>query len=178
MNTERQIYKLGNTFASIIGVATIKVRDTGKVVDDLRKISDKVSLQAINANIVYGIEHIVEVLKITLESEKRKIMVANTPEIDLLLRLTYTHQISLALKYGGLKNNTSGCFIIFSKDKRHLLQVKDYIETSFEANNAVLKPNKAKRKMICYNVGLTSNKIFDDETFMKYLLERASLIVR
>ena len=121
-NMKKQIYKLGDTFISIIGIQAIKAKDTGKVIDDLRRVSNKVSLQTIDANIVYGIEYLIEVLKITLESERRKIMIANRPETDLLLRLSYTNQISLALKYAGLKNNSCGCFVIFSKDKSQLLK--------------------------------------------------------
>jgi tRNA threonylcarbamoyladenosine modification (KEOPS) complex Cgi121 subunit len=177
--TAVEIYELGDTLVSIIGIHAIRIKDTGKIIDDLRYISNKVVLQAIDANIVYGIEHIIEVLKITLESEKRKIMVASKPEMDLLLRLSCTDQISGALRYGGLKNNTNNCFIILSKDKRELLKVIDYIQRSFEVNNAILKPSKAKRKMISHNIGLTTaSKIFNDHLFMRYLLERASLITK
>jgi tRNA threonylcarbamoyladenosine modification (KEOPS) complex Cgi121 subunit len=175
---KKQIYKLGNTFISIIGTHAIKAKDTGKIVDDLRKVSDKVSLQAINANIVYGIEYLIEVLKITLESERRKIMIANRSETDLLLRLSYTNQISLALNYGGLKNNCCGCFVIFSKDKSQLLKLRNNIESLFEVNNVVLRPSKTKREMISYRIGLISNVIFNDSTFTRYLLERASLITK
>jgi tRNA threonylcarbamoyladenosine modification (KEOPS) complex Cgi121 subunit len=177
-NMKKQIYKLGDTFISIIGTQAIKAKDTGKVVDDLRRVSNKVSLQAIDANIVYGIEYLIEVLKITLESERRKIMIANRPETDLLLRLSYTNQISLALKYAGLKNNSCGCFVIFSKDKSQLLKLRNNIESLFEVNNVVLRPSKTKREMISYRIGLISNVIFNDSTFTRYLFERASLITR
>jgi tRNA threonylcarbamoyladenosine modification (KEOPS) complex Cgi121 subunit len=177
-NMKKQIYKLNDTFISIIGTQAIKAKDTGKVIDDLRRVSNKVSLQAIDANIVYGIEYLIEVLKITLESERRKIMIANRPETDLLLRLSYTDQISLALKYAGLKNNSCGCFVIFSKDKSQLLKLRNSIEILFEVNNVVLRPSKTKREMISYRIGLISNVIFNDSTFTRYLFERASLITR
>jgi tRNA threonylcarbamoyladenosine modification (KEOPS) complex Cgi121 subunit len=177
-NMKKQIYKLGDTFISIIGTQAIKAKDTGKVIDDLRRVSNKVSLQAIDANIVYGIEYLIEVLKITLEAERRKIMIANRPETDLLLRLSYTNQISLALKYAGLKNNSCGCFVIFSKDKSQLLKLRNSIESLFEVNNVVLRPSKTKREMISYRIGLISNVIFNDSTFTRYLFERASLITR
>ena len=178
-NMKKQIYKLGDTFISIIGTQAIKAKDTGKVIDDLRRrVSNKVSLQAIDANIVYGIEYLIEVLKITLESERRKIMIANKPETDLLLRLSYTNQISLALKYAGLKNNSCGCFVIFSKDKSQLLNLGNDIESLFEVNDVVLRPSKTKREMISYRIGLISNVIFNDSTFTRYLFERASLITR
>ncbi|MFL6344799.1 MAG: hypothetical protein ACJ71A_05075 [Nitrososphaeraceae archaeon] len=52
MNIERQIYKFGTTFVSIIGANAIAAKDSGAVIDDLRRISNKVSVQAIDANII------------------------------------------------------------------------------------------------------------------------------
>jgi tRNA threonylcarbamoyladenosine modification (KEOPS) complex Cgi121 subunit len=175
---KKQIYKLSDIFILIIGTQTIKVKDTGKIIDDLRKLSSKVSLQAVNANVVYGIEYLIEILKITLEAERRKIMIANKPELDLLLRLSFTNQISIALKYAGLKNNIGGCFVLFSKDKDQLINLGNNIERLFKVNNAILRQSKTKRKMISHNMGLTSSKIFSDTNFIRYLLERASLITR
>jgi hypothetical protein len=59
-----------------------------------------------------------------------------------------------------------------------LLKLRDDIENLFKVNNDVLKPSKAKRKMISCNLGLASYKIFDDLNFMGYLLERASLVMK
>jgi tRNA threonylcarbamoyladenosine modification (KEOPS) complex Cgi121 subunit len=180
MNIERQIYKFGTTFVSIIGAKAIAAKDSGAVIDDLRRISNKVSVQAIDANIIYGIEHLLEILKITLQSERRRIMVAKNPETDLLLRLSYTNQISFALKYGGMKNNANCCFVIFSKDKDELLKVSDYINTFFKADNSVLKPNSEKKMRISSKIGLKSSPLlFDDDfTFMRFILERSCLITR
>jgi tRNA threonylcarbamoyladenosine modification (KEOPS) complex Cgi121 subunit len=171
---------LGTVFVSIIGAKAIGAQDTGAVIDDLRRISNKVSVQAIDANIIYGIEHLIEVLKITLESKRRIIMVAKNPETDLLLRLSYTNQISLALKYGGMKNNANCCFVIFAKDKNELLKVNCYINKSFKVDNSVLRPNAEKRKIISCKIGLTSSPLlFDDDfTFVRFILERSCLITR
>src|SRR5919197_6227546 len=168
MDVQRQIHKLGNTFVSIIGTKAVGADDVGAVIDDLRRISNKVVVQAIDANIVYGIEHLIEVLKITLESNKRRIMVAKNPETDLLLRLSYTNQISLALKYGGIKNNGNCCFVILAKDKDELLKVNDYMNKFFKADNSVLKPNSEKKMRISSKIGLKSSPLlFDDDfTFM------------
>src|ERR671930_29309 len=148
MDVQRQIHKLGNTFVSIIGTKAVGADDVGALIDDLRRISNKVSVQAVDANIVYGIEHLIEVLKITLESNKRRIMVAKNPETDLLLRLSYTNQISLALKYGGIKNNANCCFVIFAKDKDELLKVNSFINKFFKADNSLLRPTPEKKKII------------------------------
>jgi tRNA threonylcarbamoyladenosine modification (KEOPS) complex Cgi121 subunit len=180
MHIQTQIYKIGTTFVSIIGVKAVVADNVGAVIDDLRSISKKVSVQAIDANIVYGIEHLIEVLKITLESDRRRIMVAKNPETDLLLRLSYSNQISLALKYGGMKNNANCCFVILAKDKNEILKVNDYIYKSFNVDDSILRPNAQKRRIISCKIGLTSSRgLFDDDlAFMKFILERASLITR
>jgi tRNA threonylcarbamoyladenosine modification (KEOPS) complex Cgi121 subunit len=180
MDVQRQIHKLGNTFVSIIGTKAVGADDVGALIDDLRRISNKVVVQAIDANIVYGIEHLIEVLKITLESNKRRIMVAKNPETDLLLRLSYTNQISLALKYGGIKNNGNCCFVILTKDKKEIWKVSCYINESFNVDDSVLRPNAEKRRIISCKIGLTSSPVlFDDDfAFMRFILERSSLITR
>jgi tRNA threonylcarbamoyladenosine modification (KEOPS) complex Cgi121 subunit len=183
MKKKDHIYKLGDTFTTIIAVSNIRVKSETQLIDDLRKISDVVYIQAVEPNIVYGINHILGILKITLESEKRKIIFTNRIEMDFLLRLVCTDQISSALKYGGIKNGLQACFVIFSKDRKELLKVSRHIQKLFfihhdAPNNSLLKHTKAKKKLISNNIGLTAAKIFDNRKFVKYLLERGALITR
>ena len=174
-----RIFLIGDTFYSIVGVQKIKVKNIGEFLEDLRNVLRGVSIQALDANIVYGIEHIHEVLKITLEAINRKITFANKAEIDLLLRLSYTNQISMAVKYGGLKNGSPGCFIFFSKDKTKVAKAKSYIENMFsDKDNTIINASTIKRKMISEQIGISSNKLFDDQTFIRYLIERACLIMK
>jgi tRNA threonylcarbamoyladenosine modification (KEOPS) complex Cgi121 subunit len=110
---------------------------------------------------------------------KRKITFANKAEIDLLLRLSYTDQISIALKYGGLKSGSPGCFIFFSEDKIKIAKTKLYIEKLFpDKDNSIINASTIKRKMISERIGILSNKLFDDRTFLLYLIERACLIMK
>ena len=174
-----RISLIGNTFYSIVGVQKIKVKNIGEFLEELRNILQGVSIQALDANIVYGIEHIDEVLKITLEAINRKITFANKAEIDLLLRLSYTNQISMAVKYAGLKNGSPGCFVFFSKDKTKVSKAKSYIENMFsDKDNTIINASTIKRKMISEQIGISSNKLFDDQTFIRYLIERACLIMK
>ncbi|HZC48929.1 MAG TPA: KEOPS complex subunit Cgi121 [Nitrososphaeraceae archaeon] len=174
-----RIFLIGDTFYSIVGVQKIKVKNIGEFLEDLRNVLRGVSIQALDANIVYGIEHIHEVLKITLEAINRKIIFANKAEIDLLLRLSYTNQISMAVKYGGLKNGSPGCLIFFSKDKTKVAKAKSYIENMFsDKDNTIINASTIKRKMISEQIGISSNKLFDDQTFIRYLIERACLIMK
>src|ERR671933_104286 len=159
MDTETKLYKLGNTFVSIVGAKPIEANDPGTVINNLRRVSDRVWVQAIDANIIYSIEHLLEVLKVTLESKKRRIMIGKNPETDLLLRLCYTNQISLALKYGAMKNDANCCFVISAKDKKELLKVSDHINKLFKVDESVLRPNEEKRRIISCKIGLKHSSL-------------------
>jgi tRNA threonylcarbamoyladenosine modification (KEOPS) complex Cgi121 subunit len=179
MDSERKFYKLGAMSVSIIGVKRIEAKDPGAVIDSLRSISDRVSVQAIDANIIYGVEHLLEVLKVTLESKKRKIMIAKNPETDLLLRLCYTKQISSALAYGAMKNNIDCCFVIFAKDKKELLKVNNYITKLFEVNDSVVRPSEEKKIIISSKIGLNNKPLLldhDGSIFLKLISEKSCLI--
>ncbi len=174
-----EIGVIGDTFYSFVAVRIIKIDKIGKFIEELRDTFQSVSLQALDANIIFGIEHIDGVLKITLESINRKITISNKAEIDLLLRLSFTNQISLALKYGGLKNGFPGCLIFFSKDRKRIEEAKSYLEQIFfDIDNSVIDGSDIKRKAISERIGISSNKILDEITFVRYLIERASLIIR
>jgi tRNA threonylcarbamoyladenosine modification (KEOPS) complex Cgi121 subunit len=180
MKSKRQFYKLGTTSILIVGTKAIEAKDIGAVVDDLRRISPRVSVQAIDANILYGIEHLLEVMKVSLESKKRRIMIAKNLETDLLLRLSYTSQISAGLKYGGIKNNVNCCFVIFAEDKNELLKVDEHIKESFDIDDSVLRPNEEKRMIISSKMGIKySSTLFngdDDSIFMRFICEKSCLI--
>ena len=180
MKSKRQFYKLGTTSILIVGTKPIEAKDIGAVVDDLRRISPRVSVQAIDANILYGVEHLLEVMKVSLESKKRTIMIAKNPETDLLLRLSYTSQISAGLKYGGIKNNVNCCFVIFAEDKNELLKVDEHIKKSFDIDDSVLRPNEEKRMIISSRIGIKySSTLFngdDDSIFMRFICEKSCLI--
>src|SRR5919202_2969800 len=178
MKSKRQIYKLGTTSILIVGTKAIEAKDIGAVVDDLRRISARGSVQAIDANILYGIEHLLEVMKVSLESKKRRIMIAKNPETDLLLRLSYTNQISAGLKYGGIKNGVNCCFVIFAEGKNELLKVHKRIKKSFDTDDSVLRPNEEKRAMISSKIGTKDNLTLlnADTIFMRFICEKSCLI--
>ncbi|HYY51155.1 MAG TPA: KEOPS complex subunit Cgi121 [Nitrososphaeraceae archaeon] len=171
---------MGTTSILIVGTKAIEAKDIGEVVDDLRGVSARVSVQAIDANVVYGIEHLLEVMKVSLESKKRRIMIAKNPETDLLLRLSYINQISAGLKYGGIKNGVNCCFDIFAEGKNGLLKVHERIKKSFDIDDSVLRPNEEKRAMISSKIGIKDNSTLlnadDDTIFMRFICEKSCLI--
>ncbi len=165
----------------IIGIRKVAA-DAGELVDRLRSDNRSVSIQAANADAVYGTDHVLGVLQITLEAEKRGIMLANRREAELLLRLACTDQISEAIKRAGLKKDAAGCFIAFSQDGTAVRRFGDYAKKNFELDDSLLHPTKQKRARLSELLSITTDDDDDDRfsesQFLQYLLERAAILVK
>ena len=172
---------MGDRFTTVIGVSVLDVKDAGELIDDLRNISKGVvSIQGVRADAVYGIDHILQALKISIESEKRKITLVGRLEMDLLLRISCTDQIIVALRDIGLRNQAPGCFILFSKAKKELLKITRLIcNMHLEVDDFVLKPSNRKKEFICRRLGIQLNKFLsNDVDFTSFLSERAALLTK
>ena len=167
-------HTLNGYHVSITGVQKIS-HDPGKLVDMIRSQHNNVSIQAVDANAVYGEEHMLGVLRIALEAEKRNIMITNRREIELLIRLAGTDQISDAIRRAGLKKDVAGCFIAFSQDNEALCQFEQWINSAFDLNNSVLKPNEDKRNRLASLLGSPTK--LDNREFLQYLLEKAAILI-
>jgi tRNA threonylcarbamoyladenosine modification (KEOPS) complex Cgi121 subunit/molybdopterin converting factor small subunit len=168
-------YTLDGNYVSIIGVQMV-AEEPGKVVDRLRAQRGSVSIQAVNAGAVYGAGHMLGVLRVALEAEKRKIMLANKRETELLLRLACTDQISEAMNRAGLKKDAPGCFVAFSKDSKALRRFYDQIASEFKIDDSVFGPSKEKKALLAILLGVDVK--FDDSEFLQYLLERSAIMVK
>lgn len=181
LKPENRIHKVGNIFTTVIGVSDLNKGYACGFIEDIRKTSKgAVSIQAVSADAAYGIDHILQALKVTIESQNRKIILASTLEMDLLLRISCTNQISVALKQIGLRNQASSCFIVFSKNKKKLLKVvRGICKMQLKIDDCVLKPSKAKKELICKRLGVQLNEFLSDEVaFTSFLSERGALLTK
>jgi sulfur-carrier protein len=160
---------------SINGVSRI-TQDPGKLVDMLRAQYNNASIQAVNANAVYGEEHVRGVVAIVLEAKKRKIMLTKKPEMELLIRLTGTDQIAEAIRRAGLQKYAAGCFIAFSQDSESLRKFESNIKNNFELNSSVLKPSKEKTDQFVSKLSFATK--LDDSEILRCLLEKAAILVK
>ena len=181
MYTRSAQYRIGGSFVSIVCVGSVERMELNRFVNEVRKTFCNIFVQFVAPEVVYGIEHLLGVLKITMESKRRNILIAKTTEMDFLLRLSCTDQISLALKYAGIQNRAYGCIVTSSTDKQQLLSVGNYIKSVFpSASQSVLNPTKKKRNLISSHIHLSTDKTIlnDDNLFAEYLIERAALIIK
>ena len=156
---------------------TVDAKDAGKLLDRLRAENPDVMIQAADAAAVYGRDHALGVLDIALEAMQRKVMIANRPEAEVLLRLACTDQISEAIKRARLREGEAGCFIAFSADAKALEKFGQQLTKEFALDDSVIEPGVQKKKAIAKAIGVSPDKIADDD-FVKFLLERAAILVK
>jgi tRNA threonylcarbamoyladenosine modification (KEOPS) complex Cgi121 subunit/molybdopterin converting factor small subunit len=168
-------YTIDGNYVSIIGVQKV-AGDPGRLVDRLRAENNGVSIQTVNADAVYGADHVLGVIRMTLEAEKRKVMLANKRETELLLRFACTDQISEALKRAGLKEGAPGCLVAFSNDSKALCRFSDEIKNEFKVDDSVVEPSRKKRTRLAGVLEMKAK--FDESEFLQYLLERAAILVK
>ena len=150
--------------------------EAGAMLKSLRRQHKCLSIQAVNSDAVFGTEHALEILRIALEAEKRKIMLAKKVEMEFLLRLACTDQISEAIKRAGLKKGIPGCLIAFSEDSDEVASFEIHVRKNHAIDDTLLAPSKKKKKALSAMHGIT-HKIHDDD-FRKLLAERAAILIR
>ena len=171
------LYKIDSIFVAIICTNTLFVSDIGVTIATFRKIFPDVMIQGINPSYIFGKKHIFEVIKIILECNKRNIKIAKSLEMELLLRIVCSNQVDKAINIGGIKNNGSGCFILFSEKKRPIINSIKYLRKMFVNENSFLL-NATKEKMldICEKLEFSSGN-FNTKEFLKILTEKAALVL-
>ncbi len=168
---------MADGWSFLVAGATNLKGDPGKLIDSLRAAQPDVMVQAADAQAVYGRDHAIGALYIAIEALERKVMIANRPEAEVLLRLACTDQISDALKRAGLKAGRPGCFIAFSKDKRALEKFGEHIAKEFELDDSVLSPTGPKEARIAKALGIAEARMHDGG-FLDFVLERGAILVR
>lgn len=177
LNSETSIVKISNTYyVKIMGVRNIGTENIPKLIHNLRELSSVVKVQGIHSHIVFGMNHLMRVIEITLELWNRGIRISRSLETDLLMRLCCTDQISKAIGLGGLKKGQPGCFILVSQDKNSILEVDTLLRGYFTCTSmSVLQPGKEKMVQLGARYGFRTNKM-DRKFFENSLVERATLV--
>jgi tRNA threonylcarbamoyladenosine modification (KEOPS) complex Cgi121 subunit len=175
-------YKLKDNIVYFIGVRTIDVPEVEfiGIVQNLSK--PDVTFHLVNANSVYGPAHLLGVLKINLECQSRGLALSQKPEIDLLLRLSFTNQINSALSRSGLKRFNPAIIILYSTDKKKLDRTRNRIMRELpKVDNSVLTPSEGRREHLFHLLdgNISRHLIEGDDNFItRYLIERSALVIK
>jgi tRNA threonylcarbamoyladenosine modification (KEOPS) complex Cgi121 subunit len=179
----------------------------GDLYDLLKAKFKNINIVFINPDIIFGLDHILGIIKIIKENSKReeKGIIKNS-DIEFLLRICYTNQISTAFeklehcKRSDDNNNNSFIYILFSKSLSDIKNASTFVERydSGEKDGAE-KDAEENTEIINTLIGMSDNKkafilklffnkelkdvrdlffIEDNNKFQKFLLERAAISLR
>ena len=173
---DQSLFRIDTYYVAIIEITHLRSENLHELITKFRAFSSDVLVQGINATYVFGVNHLLRVLQLTVESWKRGIKLSKIMETDILMRLCCTSQISKAIKVGGLKNDSAACFILMSENMDSVLKIKKHIEGYYnEIHVSVLRIGKNKMATLCNEFGITHNKM-DRIFFENYLVEKAALV--
>lgn len=169
-------HRIDSSFMAIICTDTLCIDDIGSMIATFRKMFPGVMIQGINPRYIFGKSHIFEIIKIILESNKRKIKIAKKIEIELLMRLVCSNQVDKAIKIGGIKNNNSGCFVLISEMKSPIIDSIKYLRRMFvKEDKSVLNASKDKMIRMCELLQIQDCD-FTTKEFLNILTEKAALV--
>lgn len=126
------IITVGSLKASVFMV-TFFDSNVKRVYEEIKRIKpayDKIDLVFVNSKLVFGLEHIIGIMKIINERKQRKIISGiKNMEIEFLMRVCCTDQISAALNINfGDKSNKDFVVVILSDEDQKLIEIKKEFE--------------------------------------------------
>ena len=156
----------------------LKDANYSAIINNFRKEFPDIFIQGLNTNIVYNYEHLFEVLKISNLAERRNIMCSNKIEIDFLLRIVGTNQISQAIKEGGVKIDNYIVFVILAY-KLQIEKIKQkFIDLFGNSQEEIFLDKKILlRKIENYKIKF-NNKFLEEKNIIKFLREIGALITK
>lgn len=175
-------YKLNDNIVCFVGIRRIDVPEAEFISSMQNLALPDVTVQLVNAKSVYGPAHLLGVLKINLESQSRGLSLSLKPQMDLLLRLSFTNQIALALSRSGLKRFHPAIVILYSTDKKKLARTRHKIMRKLpKVDNTVLTPSLQSREYLFHLLGVSKHRCLieaNDNFITRYLIERSALVMK
>jgi tRNA threonylcarbamoyladenosine modification (KEOPS) complex Cgi121 subunit len=171
------LLRLGNKYLYFHTVFFPQAKDF-TIMDKLRKEFPDSFIQALDIDIIYNYEHLFEILQISNLAKRRNIMCSDKIELDFLLRVMGTNQISRAIKDGGLKIGQYITFVILAKkyDVNRIYQKLVFLfgnsHDEFFTDKLILR-----KKIEIYKLKYNNVFINEDNT-IKYLTETAALVMK
>ena len=170
-------FKIGNKYVYFHTVF-LKEANYSTIINHFRKEFPDIFIQGLNFNIVYNYVHLFEVLKISTLAERRNTMCSNKIELDFLLRIVGTNQISQAIKEGGVKIDNYIVFVILAY-KIQIEKIKQkFIDLFGNSQEEIFLDKKIlSRKIENYKIKF-NNKFLEEKNIIKFLKEIGALITK
>ena len=175
-------FKLKDNIVCFVGIRTVELPEPEFISLVQNLALPGVTLQLVNAKSVYGPAHLLGVLKITLECQRRGRTLSQKTQMDLLLRLSFTNQIVSALDRCGLKRYDPAIAILYSTDKNKLARTRHKLTRKItEIDNKVLNPKLENRDYLFRLLGVDKHRRLmeaNDNFVIRYLIERSAIVMK
>ncbi len=170
-------FKIGNKYVYLHTVFLKQPHDSN-IINHLRNEFPDIFIQGLNFDIVYNYEHLFEILKISTLAERRDTMCSNKIELDFLLRIVGTNQISQAIKEGGLKIDNYIVFVVLAS-KMQIDKIKEKFIILFGNSEEEIFLDKKilSRKIEKYKIRFNNN-FLEEKNINKFLKEIGALITK
>lgn len=168
----------GNLYVMLFNF-TVFIDNPARFLMDIKGMDDTLHIQVVNTDNILGREHVVEVVKQSIEAEKRKILLAERVEMDMLLRLACTDQIARAIEVVGLRHGINDAMVIAWHRYDALVRLGDRLSIIFTEDRS--KDSKEYEHIIAlHNIEELCSTIADDsyKAIVGILAERANLLYR
>lgn len=170
------LVKIGSDHV-LLACIKLRVEDAETFMNNLRSINRSLAVQVVNANLVAGKKHVTGIIQQSIEARKRKIMLSKKLEVDMLMRLACTDQISKAVSDIGIKDGINNVLIIVIGRVKDLKMFRKYIASNYRINNKILEMSSKKIKNIVSLHGISKQELdLVDDGIASILVERASLL--
>lgn len=173
------IMKLDGEHIMLAGIRKLRIKDTDSFIRSIRAVNARVAIQAVDASFVADKEHILSVLQQSLQARKKGTMLSNRIEIDILLRLACTNQITKALNDLGLQDGINNVLIIALGKLTDLKILKKYLAKNYNLSNNILVLSERKRRLLSshHKVGREElDSCISENKLAGILTERANLL--
>ncbi|MDF0680441.1 MAG: hypothetical protein P0116_05695 [Candidatus Nitrosocosmicus sp.] len=172
-----------DTLNAIVAGFSFFNTDVRNIYEDLKSKDKTINIIFVNPKLVYGLDHILGILKIINEEDQRNIKsnVKNV-EIEFLLRICYTNQIKYALKSNfGDSMNKNYVVVLISKMESKLSNTLSFLSSfGIEDSNLIL-PDTTKKNYILNSFfkdkfkGDSHLLLNNEEKYLKFLIEKAAI---
>lgn len=159
-------------------VHVVELRGDKKIdvsfLENLRKDFPKLKLQAISSKFILNPYHLKKIISISMNSDKKNILLSKKLETDILLRFAATTQISDAISSAGIKPGNNFILIAVGNktalDKLHR-QLAPMVVDIFQKNNSsfLKKQFKITKKQI--------DSVYSKNPLEDLLIERAAILI-
>lgn len=150
--------------------AAVRVSGSAAAIDSLRSSFPTLSIQAISDRFVLNESHMRRILEISVESQRRGILLSDKLETDVLLRLAGTRQIAEAIRAAG--SGRHGDVVVVAVGSRpDLLDLVKYL-----APDTLPFPSGESRAFLEGSFGISRAALGGGHALDEILAERASVL--